>query len=220
MDRTSEPELMDDVQQVQAYASADFTASDQASVARILALLAEGAGPGDRLRIVDLGCGPGNLTVPLAERLPKAEVVGIDGSRPMLAAAQQRASGGRPRFRLMQLQDLPPDLGRFDLLVSNSLLHHLHDPGLLWRTVLRLAAPGALVVVKDLRRPATPAEVDDLVLRHAAGAPPVLQRDYRASLHAAFRPEEVRQQLQRSGLMTLQVQPLEDRYLEVWGRLP
>jgi hypothetical protein len=76
------------------------------------------------------------------------------------------------------------------------------------------------VVVKDLRRPATPAEVDDLVLRHAAGAPPVLQRDYRASLHAAFRPEEVRQQLQRSGLMTLQVQPLEDRYLEVWGRLP
>lgn len=211
---------MDDVQQVQAYASADFTASDQASVARILALLAEGAGPGDRLRIVDLGCGPGNLTVPLAERLPKAEVVGIDGSRPMLVAAQQRASGGRPRFRLMQLQDLPPDLGRFDLLVSNSLLHHLHDPGLLWRTVLRLAAPGALVVVKDLRRPATPAEVDDLVLRHAAGAPPVLQRDYRASLHAAFRPEEVRQQLQRSGLMTLQVQPLEDRYLEVWGRLP
>jgi len=220
MERTSEPELMDDVQQVQAYASADFTASDQAAVARILALLADGAGQADRLRIVDLGCGPGNLTIPLAERLPGAEVVGIDGSREMLAAAQQRSVSGRPRFRLMQLQDLSDDLGRFDLLVSNSLLHHLHDPGLLWRTVSRLAAPGALVVVKDLRRPATPAEVDDLVHRYAAGAPPVLQRDYRASLHAAFRPEEVRQQLQRSGLITLQVQPLEDRYLEVWGRLP
>jgi len=220
MERTCEPELMDDAQQVQAYASADFTASDQATVARILALLADGAGQVERLRIVDLGCGPGNLTIPLAERLPEAEVVGIDGSRAMLAAAQQRAPGGRPRFRLMQLQDLPGDLGRFDLLVSNSLLHHLHDPGLLWRTVSQLAAPGALVVVKDLRRPATPAAVDELVQRHAAGAPPVLQRDYRASLHAAFRPEEVRQQLQRSALTTLQVQPLEDRYLEVWGRLP
>jgi hypothetical protein len=48
----------------------------------------------------------------------------------------------------------------------------------------------------------------------------VLQRDYLASLHAAFTPEEVQQQLQEAGLADqLQVAALEDRYLEVWGQL-
>jgi hypothetical protein len=62
--------------------------------------------------------------------------------------------------------------------------------------------------------------VEALVQRHAADAPPVLQRDYRASLHAAFTPEEVRGQLRAAGLAgSLQVAPTDDRYLEVWGRL-
>jgi hypothetical protein len=55
---------------------------------------------------------------------------------------------------------------------------------------------------------------------HLADAPVVLQRDYLASLHAAFTPEEVAQQLQAAGLADqLQVAALEDRYLEVWGQL-
>ena len=48
----------------------------------------------------------------------------------------------------------------------------------------------------------------------------MLQHDYLASLHAAFTPTEVAQQLEQAGLADqLQVAPLEDRYLEVWGRL-
>ena len=59
-----------------------------------------------------------------------------------------------------------------------------------------------------------------LLQRHAAEAPPVLQRDYLASLHAAFTPGEVEQQLRAAGLAgQLQVAPADDRYLEVWGRL-
>ena len=218
MERICEPELMEGLDQVQAYAAADFSSSDQAAVARILELGAAGGTASSPRRIVDLGCGPGNLTIPLAQRLPEAEVVGLDGSAAMLAEAERRA-GARPAFRRAILPQLPGDLGRFDLLVSNSLLHHLHDPAVLWGAITRLAAPGALVVVKDLRRPADAAAVETLVQRHASAAPPVLQRDYRASLHAAFRPEEVAQQLQAAGL-PLQVQALEDRYLEVWGRLP
>lgn len=218
MERICEPELMEAVDQAQAYAAADFSDSDQAAMARIFSLTeVEILAPGP-LRIVDLGCGPGNITIPLAARYPEAEVVGLDGSAAMLAEVPRHGAAGRPTFRLGQLPDLPTDLGRFDLVVSNSLLHHLHDPGVLWRSVLRLAAPGAAVYVRDLRRPDDAGGVEELVKRHAAEAPEVLQRDYRASLHAAFRPEEVEQQLVEAGL-DLQVQSVEDRYLEVWGSI-
>ena len=84
----------------------------------------------------------------------------------------------------------------------------------------QLGASGACVYIKDLRRPASPAAAEALRARYLADAPPVLQRDYLASLHAAFTPEEVRAQLQEAELGDqLQVVAVQDRYLEVWGRL-
>jgi hypothetical protein len=85
--------------------------------------------------------------------------------------------------------------------------------------VRQLAAPGALVVVRDLRRPASPAALDGLVQRHAAGAPALLRRDYALSLRAAFRQEEVSEQLRAAGLDGLTVREQDDRYLEVIGQL-
>ncbi|MFN9646106.1 MAG: SAM-dependent methyltransferase, partial [Cyanobacteriota bacterium] len=108
----------------------------------------------------------------------------------------------------------------FALIVSNSLLHHLHDPSVLWRAVRQWAAPGALVAVRDLRRPAHPEALQALVERHAATAPALLRRDYAASLAAAFRPSEVEAQLVAAGLGSLRVEPRDDRYLEVSGRWP
>jgi len=104
-------------------------------------------------------------------------------------------------------------------VLSNSLLHHLHDPQVLWRSLRLCGAPGTRVYIKDLRRPATPEAAEQLRERYLFDAPEVLQQDYLASLHAAFRVEEVREQLQQAGLSCLQVAPLDDRYLEVWGEL-
>ena len=106
------------------------------------------------------------------------------------------------------------------MVVSNSLLHHLHDPAVLWRAVAQLAAPGAFVYIQDLRRPPSAEAVETLVVSQTKGAPEVLRRDYRVSLHAAFTVAEVEQQLHRAGLgAQLQVAPRQERYLEVWGRL-
>jgi hypothetical protein len=76
------------------------------------------------------------------------------------------------------------------------------------------------VYVKDLRRPASAEAAIQLQRRYLGDAPVVLQHDYLASLHAAFTPAEVAQQLEQAGLAgQLQVAALEDRYLEVWGQL-
>jgi SAM-dependent methyltransferase len=232
MQRSVEPELMDDPLQVQAYAQADFGATDQALVERLVGIFGESLGDGPGPRLVDLGCGPGNISFRLAERFPQASVLGLDGAAAMLEVAQQalaqRALGcpglaDRLGFAKVLLGPETLPFGGFTAVVSNSLLHHLHDPQALWRHLRQLAAPGAAIYIKDLRRPATPEAALALQQMHLAAVPPLLQRDYLASLHAAFEPAEVEAQLRAAGLPVgeqgLRVAALDDRYLEVWGRL-
>ena len=222
MERRCEPELMEDALQAEAYAAADFSSGDQAVLGRIEALLgAGGEGDGEALSFVDLGCGPGNIAFRLARRWPRAHVLGIDGSAAMLAIAEQRRhadTAGLRNLRFRQLVLPSQGLeGPFSAVVSNSLLHHLHDPGVFWQSVRQLSAPGTSLYVRDLRRPATDTELDALVHRHAASAPEVLRRDYVNSLRAAFSCAEVVGQLEAAGLEGLQVLEVDDRYLEIQG---
>lgn len=221
---------MEEPAQVRAYAEADFGAGDAAVVERLAALAAGAAVDLEQAQalVVDLGCGPGNISLRLAQRLTRARVLGVDGSAAMLALAEQRrvalgAAGDHLAFACHTLPSAPLTQGPLartcTALVSNSLLHHLHRPAVLWQTVLALAAPDAFVYVRDLRRPGSSAAAQALLALHLPDAPEVLQRDYLASLHAAFTPEEVAAQLVEAGLTTLQVAPVDDRYLEVWGRL-
>lgn len=71
--------------------------------------------------VVDLGCGPGNLTRTLAERWPEADVVGVDSSAEMVERAIADGDGPRLRFQVADLREWEP--GRpVDVLVSNATL--------------------------------------------------------------------------------------------------
>jgi trans-aconitate methyltransferase len=217
--RECEPELMDGCEQALAYAEADFSASDAALVEWIASNFPEGLGDW----IIDLGCGPGNISFRLADRWPQARILGIDGASAMLDLARLRLQQ-QPRSGLLSFEKhlLPcPQLtASASALVSNSLLHHLHDPQVLWQSLQRLGRPNAVVVIHDLLRPHSEAELQNLVQLHAADASPLLRRDYTASLRAAFQPDEIAVQLQQAGLIGMHVQPRDDRYITVWGRLP
>jgi 2-polyprenyl-3-methyl-5-hydroxy-6-metoxy-1,4-benzoquinol methylase len=221
MERICEPELMEDGEQARAYADTDFSAGDRAMVEALL----DSNGIAIGRRILDLGCGPGNITFLLAERCPGATVLGVDGSAAMLAIAEARRLDDLHRCEsvrfLEELLPCPSLAGeRFSALVSNSLLHHLHDPALLWRSIAALAAPEAVVFVRDLRRPPDEQTLADLVRRHAAGLHPIVRTDYRNSLRAAFTVDEVRGQLAAAGLEGLLVTEVDEQYLQVEGRLP
>lgn len=216
--RTPEPELMNAPDQAAAYAAADFAAPH----AVIMAALTE------RMErppacVLDIGCGPADISVRVARGWPGCRVDGIDGAPAMLAEARARvaAEGLAERVRLhrVRIPEDPLPARGYDLVVSNSLLHHLHRPDALWQSLRPAAAPGATVFVADLLRPETAAEADALVERFAADEADILQRDFRASLHAAFTVAEVADQLERNGL-PLRVEPLDDHHLFVFGRLP
>jgi SAM-dependent methyltransferase len=210
---------MDDAEQAKAYAEADFSEPNQ----RFLELFRPLA-PDGPFQALDLGCGPADITLALARAYPRARIQGLDGAEAMLGFGRRTLDAEPALAERVELvcERLPsPRLARagFDAVLSNSLLHHLAEPRVLWETLRDCARPGAAVLVMDLARPAAPEEVDRLVAEYAADAPEVLRRDFRNSLYAAFTPDEVRQQLGFAGLQGLQVGYVSDRHLAVSGRL-
>ena len=220
MQRTPEPELMLDPAQARAYAEADFAAPNAAFVEAVLGHFPELDG---HLDVIDLGCGPGDILIRLARLRPNWQLLGLDGSGAMLDAGMDAIleSGRESQITLLQamLGDESLPKGSAGLVISNSLLHHLADPSSLWSELRRLGAPGAAVLVQDLRRPESAAAVEALVEQYASGEPEVLRADFRASLHAAYTVDELRAQLACAGL-ALQVAETSDRHLQVWGHLP
>ena len=218
MQRVLEPELMDDEAQADAYARADFAEVNQSFVDHLVAEFPEL----ENARVVDLGCGPADILVRLADRWPHVEAVGVDGAEAMLASGRQVIAdrGLAPRIQLVRSMlpgaDVVPG---FDAVVSNSLLHHLANPDVLWTEAVRLGKPGAAVVIVDLMRPESKAAAERIVETYAKDEQPVLKIDFYNSLLAAFTPGEVRQQLSNAGLSQLRVEEISDRHLRVQGRL-
>lgn len=94
-------------------------------------------------RVVDLGCGPGNLTTLLAQRWPGAVVTGIDSAPEMIEAAQTRATPGLD-FAVADLRSWTP-AGPLDVVVCNATLQWVPGhPALLERFVGWLAPGGCL----------------------------------------------------------------------------
>lgn len=216
MDRVLEPELMEDEQQVLAYAKADFEEENQGFVDRFREYFpdfSEG-------RVFDLGCGPGDIPIRIAKALPACRVTGIDASAPMIRLAEQAvAQAGlsvRVTFRCERFQDIA-GASRADAVLSNSLLHHVPNPLQFWNRLRQLVKPGSPVLVMDLLRPETPEEAQAIVDRYAAGEPEILRRDFYNSLLAAFTEDEVTTQLARMNLTRLLIDVPDDRHWVVGG---
>lgn len=216
MDRILEPELMDDDEQVVAYANADFAEENQGFVDRFREYFpdfAEG-------HILDLGCGPGDIPIRLARAFTGCRVTGIDASAPMIRFAERavQAEGLQDRitFRCERFERLP-GANVVDAAVSNSLLHHLPNPLQFWNKLRQLVKPGSPVLVMDLLRPDSPEEAQAIVDRYAAGEPDILRRDFYNSLLAAFTEDEITSQLARMNLTRLLIDVVDDRHWVVGG---
>jgi len=218
--------------QCRAYAEADFSEAHDLFIALLAEKHPRLAEQGVAL---DLGCGNGDVSRRFLRAHPGWTLVGLDGSPEMLAWAQKqcRSAGlsGRARFvkALLRPRAAPgarpalqpgerPALPRADLLISNSLLHHLPQPAALW-DALAQAADGTPIFVMDLLRPQSEAAAAALRDRYAANAPEILRRDFHNSLRAAYQLPELRAQLSAAGLPHLSLQPASDRHWIAWGEI-
>lgn len=103
-------------------------------------------------RVLDVGCGPGTITVGLASRVPAGEVIGIDASARVLDEAQSLAQTANCPNLHLEVGNVTalgfPD-GSFDVVHAHQVLQHLPDPILALREMRRVCRPGGIVAVRD-----------------------------------------------------------------------
>lgn len=218
MERVPEPEMMSAEEEAEVYELADFSKVNQTFAERAAELAP--ASPG---KLIDLGCGPGDILARVLRLAPRFSLFGLDGAPAMLVLAKKRmekeGTGATIQFLLGDAKELPCPSGCLDVVISNSLVHHLPDPGPFWREIRRIAKPGATILIQDLSRPDTPEAAGRIVERESGPEPQLLKDLFFQSLLASFTPEEIRGQLAEAGLQGLRVRMSSDRHWEVAGRL-
>lgn len=130
--------------------------------------------PGQSL--LDVGCGPGTITVDLAARVAPGRVVGIDASPQVVEEARSLVSSSGPAavgnvsFEVGDLFALDVEDGAFDVVHAHQVLQHVGDPVAALAELKRVCRPGGTVAVRDADYPAMTYFPDDPVLADALAA--------------------------------------------------
>ena len=210
MHRIVEQEVMDTAEAAEAYDAMEHGEVDNAFVERVLAL---GAKDGHYL---DVGTGPAQIPILLAQRCPEMRITAIDLSKEMLKIAKRHvASAGltaRITLEHVDAKALPYPDNTFDGLISNSIVHHIHDSLRALQEMSRVVKPGGLVLIRDLIRPETPEAAQAFVDTYAAEDTPYQQKLYYDSFLAAFTLAEVNEMLAQMDLPGAVVVQSTDRH--------
>jgi len=111
-----------------------------ASRTRALLAMLDRCVPGNNLRVLDVGCGAGNMIHHLSRY---GDVLGIDDNPMPLEIAHQRGYDAR----LASAEDMPFDDGSFDLVTALDVIEHCDDDMQILRECSRVCAPGALIAI-------------------------------------------------------------------------
>jgi ubiquinone/menaquinone biosynthesis C-methylase UbiE len=174
--------------------------------------------------ILDVGAGPARIAIALCQASESPHVVATDMSGTMLDLARRNVAGSGLGARIQCVRGdakaLPWPAGRFEAVISNSLVHHIPDPVPALAEMVRLVAPGGTLFVRDLVRPDTPQEVDALVSAYAGDESPAARGLFKASLHAALTVTEVKGLARALGLPPEGVAMTSDRHWTWTWRRP
>jgi ubiquinone/menaquinone biosynthesis C-methylase UbiE len=121
-------------------------------------LIVDAVAAADPQVVVDVGCGTGTLTIPLAARLPDARVVGVDGDGEVLALALAKPGATRVEWLKGLADELPLGDAEADVAVTSLVFHHL--PLATKRKALaemrRVLRPDGSLIVADWAKPQDP----------------------------------------------------------------
>jgi ubiquinone/menaquinone biosynthesis C-methylase UbiE len=221
MDRILEAEVMDTWEESIAYDGMDFNDVNTAFANDAIALI-----PATQpILVLDAGTGPGRIPVIMAQMRQEWKFVAVDLAETMLQIARQNLQNlvnqtanqknnlqERIRFELVDVKNLPDGDGQFDLIVSNSLIHHLPEPLTFFQEIKRVLKPNGSIFIRDLFRPANMETLNALVNSIRWEYDPRQKQLFGDSLHAALTIDEVKNLIEQAGLENVDIYQNSDRH--------
>ena len=218
--RQLEPEVMDSAAEASGYDAMDHREVNQRFVADFLAAVARSP-ESHYMAILDLGTGTAQIPLELCRQHAGARVLAVDAAAHMLTVAaaniarcQQAAGRRRPQIELLlaDAKRLPLADGSCSAVISNSIVHHIPEPRQVFAEAVRVLVPGGLLLVRDLLRPDSDAQVRQLVDLYAAGANEHQRQMFDDSLRAALSLAEIRALVRDLGCEEADVLATSDRH--------
>ncbi len=210
MQRVLEPEVMDSLEEALEYDSMDFVEVNTA-FARSAAVLGPVFG-----NVLDAGTGTARIPIALCQLRPEWKLTCIDLSANMLKVAAQNVEKAGVRsqisLELIDAKAMPYPDNYFDMVISNSIIHHLPNPVTFLQEVQRVLKPNGAIFLRDLLRPETLEIRDNLVKLYAGDCNAHQQQLFSDSLQAAFTLDEVETMVETAGLTGLRIYESSDRH--------
>ncbi len=209
MQRVLEPEVMDTWEEAVEYDAMDFSEVNTAFAQRAIEL-----GPPSGL-LLDAGTGTARIPILICQQCPHWQAIAIDLSENMLRVGAQNLeqAGLQSQIRLewVDVKQLPYPK-QFDMVISNSLIHHLPDPLPFFLGLQQVLKPNSAILFRDLIRPPEIAALNALVAGIGAEYNERQKQLFHDSLHAALTLNEVKALLQQAGLEGVTVYQSSDRH--------
>jgi ubiquinone/menaquinone biosynthesis C-methylase UbiE len=219
-ERILETEVMDTPEEALDYDAMDHGAVNRLFVDDLLTAIADKSEvrnpKSEILDILDLGTGTAQIPIELCRRYESCRVMACDAAAHMLEQAQYNLAAvnfnDRIQLRQVDAKALPFHETRFDVVMSNSIIHHIPEPLAVLREAVRVTRPGGLLFFRDLLRPDSIDQLQHLVATYTAGANDHQRQMFADSLHAALSLEEIRDCLASLGFPREGVQQTSDRH--------
>lgn len=221
--RVLEPEVMDSAEEAADYNAMDHTAVNVAFVEDLLQAMHAEESRRAETSVLDVGTGTALIPIELQRCGFAGSVAGIDLADEMLkVASQNMQASGATNIRLQRIdaKSLPFTDQSFDVVMSNSIVHHIPDPADTLAEMARVLRCRGLLFVRDLLRPSSTAEIETLVGQYAGQESPRQQQLFRQSLHASLTLSELGTILGQLGISAEAVQQSSDRHWTLIWRRP
>jgi len=164
-------------------------------------------------KLVDVGCGSGNLIVQIAERLLNLDLIGVDISAEVLELAKKRAFENdlkeRKEFKLGSVENMPFPNNSIDFLVSTISLHHWQDPVRAFNEFFRVLRENGTLLIFDFRRDARKFFYGLLKFVTKVVVPKALKKidEPIGSLQAGHTPTEIKQIISQTFFNNVVIEP-------------
>lgn len=211
LQRVLEPEVMDTVEDANDYDTMDHSGVNRVFVWDLLKFAPRLQNP-----VLDVGTGTAQIPIELCQQHATVEVMAVDAATAMIELANRNITNAgltsRIRAELVNARGLPFPDQHFAAVISNSIIHHIPEPMIVFTEIVRVGQGSGVIFVRDLFRPNDEAMLTHLVQTYASDANAHQRMLFADSLRAALTVDEVRGLVTRLGYAAETVTATSDRH--------